>query len=415
MKSQEKIQLPMLSVEEALARVLSATRPLPSVRAPLGGIAGRYLAEEIRASVDFPPFDRSAMDGYALRSADAGSVPVVLDVVCEIAAGHDPARPVGPGQAARIMTGAAIPRGADCVVMVENTRRLEEGAKVEILAPAESGRHVRKAGEDFRKGAVLLSPGTFLGAPEMALLASEGRSSVSVGGVPRVGVLSTGDELVPVDEKPTGGRIRDTNSWSLIALLARLGIPASKLGIAKDEPAALRASIRRGLEGDVLFVSGGVSMGEYDLVGEALREEGCRPVFQRVAIQPGKPLYFGMAGKRLVFGLPGNPASTLVDFLVFGRPALRIMMGGSGEEPARPMARLTGAIRRKPGRRGYLPARVEAGADGTLEAAPIPSRGSADLVSLSRANAFVIAPETDALLDVGSRVACIFLDDAERR
>jgi molybdopterin molybdotransferase len=386
---------------------------LAAATVPLGEAAGRYLAEALLATSDMPPFDRSAMDGYAVRSEDASRAPVELEVIEEIAAGHDPREQVASGQASRIMTGAAVPGGADAVVMVERTESLEGGRRVRLLAEAKRGQHIRRAGEDLGKGSLLLEPGTYLGAPEVALLAAEGRAQVKVGSLPSVALLSTGDELVGIDRTPRGSQIRETNSWSLSVLLGRMGIEARTLAIAPDEPEALSVLIAQGIGGDAFILTGGVSMGEYDLVGEELEKAGCRPIFERVAIQPGKPLFFGVAGGpgTLVFGLPGNPVSAVVDFLVFVRPALRRMMGARRWKDSLPVARLAETVRRKPGRRGYLAARVAPGPDGRLEARPLRSMGSADMVALSRANAFLVAGESFPVIEEGAQVPVMFLDD----
>jgi molybdopterin molybdotransferase len=403
----------MISVDEALEKVLREIDPLPAEEVSLRQAHGRCLAQEIRAAADMPPFDRSAMDGYAIRREDVAGAPAELRVVEEIPAGHDPVRSVGRGEAARIMTGAALPSGADMVVMVERTERLDGGCRVRILDAGERGQHIRRAGEDLRAGSALLEPGRFLGAPEIALLAAEGRAKVRVGSVPGVAILPTGDELVPVDRTPRGSQIRETNSWLLATLLRRIGIEPRLLGIVPDEPEALGRSIREGLKSEILLVTGGVSMGEYDLVGDALKAAGCRAVFEKVAIQPGKPLFFGIVDdpRAVVFGLPGNPASSVVDFLVFVRPALRRMMGAPEPVEPLPAARLASSFRRAPGRRGYLPARVEAGPDGALLVRPVPSMGSADLVALGRANAFLVTPETESAFEEGVNLRVMLLDD----
>ncbi len=403
----------MISVEEALGKVLSEIDPLPAEEIPLREAHGRFLALEIRATADMPPFDRSAMDGYAVRHEDVARAPAELRVVEEIPAGRDPVRIVGRGEAARIMTGAAVPPGADTVVMVERTESLDGGRRVRILEEGERGQHVRRAGEDLRAGSILLEPGRFLGAPEIALLAAEGRAEVRVGSRPAVTILPTGDELVPIDGTPRGSQIRETNSWLLAILLRRIGIEPRLPGIVPDEPDALGRSIREGLAAEVLLITGGVSMGDYDLVGDALKAAGCRAVFERVAIQPGKPLFFGIVDgpRAVVFGLPGNPASSVVDFLVFVRPALRRMMGASEPVEPLPSARLMEPFRRTSRRRGYLPARVEAGPDGALLVRRVPSMGSADLVALGRANAFLIAPETESDFAEGASLRVMLLDD----
>ncbi len=438
MNVEERGSLPLVGVDEALEVVLGAVSPLPAEEISLEAALGRFLAEEVHASADMPPFDRTAMDGYAVRADDLEKVPAILSVVEEIAAGHDPVREVGPGEASRIMTGAAIPGGADSVVVVECTEALEGGRRVRVLESPKRSQHIRRAGEDLPKGALLLEPGTCLGAPEIALLAAEGRARVRTGRIPSVAVLSTGDELVGIDQTPRGSRIRETNSWSLAALLRRMRIEPRLLGIARDNRAALVGRIREGLAADVLILSGGVSMGERDLVGAALKECGCLPLFERVAIQPGKPLFFGVVDRRpgsavarpqagggaspvpeerfrVVFGLPGNPVSSIVDFLVFARPALRALMGSRRPVEPMPSAALAEPLQRKPGRRAYLPARVDVSPDGNLTARALPSMGSADLVALSRANALIVVPEDEGSLGAGERVSVLLLDDASQR
>ncbi|MBI3449519.1 MAG: molybdopterin molybdotransferase MoeA [Acidobacteria bacterium] len=414
-----RLDLRMLGVDEALQAVLAAVAPLPSEEIALEDSPGRCLADAMVSSLDAPPFDRTAMDGYALRAADAAAPPAELEVVETIAAGRDPRATIGPGQAAKIMTGAAIPRGADAIVMVERTEPLDGGRRVRILDRAEPGQHIRRRGEDLAGGSLLLPAGAFVGAPEIALLASEGRSRLRVGSLPSVTVISTGDELVPVGETPTGSCIRETNSWSLLALLRRMGIDPVRPGIAKDDPAALDALIARALGSDVLLLTGGVSMGDFDLVGAALGRAGCRPIFERVAIQPGKPLFFGLVEGRarrvVVFGLPGNPISSIVDFLVFARPALRLMMGALQPVDPAVSVELLDPIRRRPGRRAYLPARVAVTGAGRLAARPLPSMGSADLVALSRANALVIVHETAGDVAAGAELPALLLDDPFRR
>jgi len=409
----ERQRLRVLGVDEALGLVLDAVEAQPDEEVDLDHAGGRRLAAEIRASSDMPRFDRTAMDGYAVRAADVARVPAELEVVEELPAGRDSSREVGPGQAARIMTGAAIPAGADAIVMVEDTEPIEGGRRVRVLRPSPAGKHIRRAGEDLRAGSLLLSPGARTGAAEAALLAAEGRIRVRVRGIPSVAVLSTGDELVPADAEPDGSRIRETNSWSLRHLLRTMGIEPRLLGIVRDDEAEIRGAIVEGLRSDVLLVSGGVSMGEYDLVGRCLKQEGCRAIFERVAIQPGKPLFFGRneaSSRGIVFGLPGNPVSSIVDFLVFVRPALRKMLGDPEPVDRLPSARLTEAVRRHPGRRGYLPGRVGLDSAGDLTVTPVPTMGSADLVALSRANALLVAPEDQAEIHAGARLRVMLLE-----
>jgi molybdopterin molybdotransferase len=404
----------MISVDEALARIEEAARaagPLSAEAVPLREAAGRVLRETIHADRDLPPFTRSAMDGYALRSADVARAPVELEVVEEVPAGSTPRARIGPGQCSRIMTGAMIPAGADAVQMVEKTE--PAGARsVRILESVPAGQHVRRAGEDLRAGSVVLAEGALLEAAGIGLLASCGCATVRVSRRPRVTILPTGDELVPAGQEPGPGRIRESNGVTLEALSAACGAVPHVRPIVPDRLGDLREAVGAALrEADVVLLSGGVSMGDYDLVGAALREEGCQALFTRVAIQPGKPLWFGTAGPErrvLVFGLPGNPVSTVVDFLVFARPALRLVSGATAWRNRLASARLAAPLRRPAGRRAYLPAALrETG--GGLEVDLLPSMGSADMVSLARADALAIVPEAGGEFPAGFTLPVMLL------
>jgi len=405
----------MIDVDEALGRVLKAAGErglLPAERVPLREAWGRILRETVRADQDMPPFTRSAMDGYALRAADVARAPVSLEVIEEIPAGRAPARAVGPGQASRIMTGAALPSGADAVQMVEKCRVVPPGG-VEVLEPVTPGTHVRFAGEEMRKGAVLLEPGEVMTPAAVAVAATAGLALVTVSRRPRVAIVPTGDELVPVGSLPGPAQIRESNGHTLVALVSGAGgIPLLR-DITRDTREDLAAAIRWALDdADVLLMSGGVSMGDYDLVGGALVEAGCVPMFDRVAIQPGKPLFFGVVGRAggtLVFGLPGNPVSTLVDFLVFARPALRRIMGASRCLDRPIEAALEERVERRPGRRAYLPASLGT-RDGRASVRLLPTTGSADMSSIARADALAILPEDAATLEAGVTVRALPLD-----
>ncbi|HKY31954.1 MAG TPA: gephyrin-like molybdotransferase Glp [Candidatus Polarisedimenticolia bacterium] len=402
----------MIGVDQALDQVARAARGAGTLgveTVPLSEAAGRVLRQEVAADRDMPPFTRSAMDGYAVRAADTARAPVRLEVVEAIPAGTGPSRAVGPGQASRIMTGAPLPEGADAVQMVEKTSSASPG-EVTVLEPVVAGDHVRLKGEDLRQGEVLLRSGAFLGPAAIALLASAGRSTVAVSRRARVAIVPTGDELVPVEAEPGPAQIRESNGHALAALVSESGGEPLRHAALPDSLPELTEGLRRALAGaDLLLVSGGVSMGDYDLVGEALRGAGCSSLFTRVAIQPGKPLYFGNTGApapRLVFGLPGNPVSTVVDFLVFVRPALRLLSGAAGWRDETFPARLAAPIDRRPGRRAYLPAvrRVEGEA---LQVELLASRGSADMVSLCRADCLVIIPEDASRLEAGAAVRAL--------
>jgi molybdopterin molybdotransferase len=406
-----------LSVEEALRVVLEATPVLPAEEAGLPEAAGRVLREAIRADRDYPAFDKSLMDGWAVVAADLVSPPRVLEVAEEIPAGRDPAglRPIVPGSASRIMTGAPLPPGADAVLIVEDSEPIAgDPATVRATAAVRPGDNLARRGADLRRGDVLLEPGRRIGAPEIAVLAACGRVRVSVGGRPRVAVLSTGDELAPPESDPPPGGIRNSNGPLLSALARAAGARTRDLGIARDDAAELERMIGEGLRDDALILSGGVSMGERDLVAGVLRALGVEILFEKVAIKPGRPFTFGRRGATLVFGCPGNPVSCHVVFEVFARPALRKMMGFPRPERRPVRAVLTAPVRQRPGRAGYHQARARF-AGGGLEVEPVPTTGSADFAACARGNALAIAPADAAVLEAGFEIDVLLLDDHEDR
>lgn len=405
----------MISVDAALAAVLARAErrgALPVERVPLGQAHGRVLREAIVANHDIPPFARSAMDGYALRARDASPAPAVLDVIEEIPAGRTPHWNVSHGQASKIMTGAQMPEGADAVQMVERTE-VSGPERVRILKGVAPGENVRQAGEDVKGGAGLLQPGARLDAAAIALLAMTGRSVVTVSRRARVAVLPTGDELVPVEEDPGGAKIRESNGHMIRALAQAAGADVEVFPIVPDLIETLETAIAKALEtSDVVLLSGGVSMGDYNLVARALTRLGCRAVFDRVAIQPGKPLWFGGTGDPegpLVFGLPGNPVSSFVDFILFVRPALDAISGASAGGDRVLSARLEEPVQRRKGRRGYLPARLDA-AGQELRVRLVPTKGSADMVALSKADALAIFSEEVEDFPAGALVPVLPLD-----
>ncbi len=348
----------------------------------LEAAAGRVLAEAVAADRDYPALDRSVRDGFALRAAD---LPGALDVIGEVRAGEKFEGEIGAGQAVEIMTGAPLPRGADAVVMVEHVRL--EGARVAIEQSAQAGQFINRRGGEARAGQVLLTPGTRLDFTAIAMLASAGRERVRVYAKPRVAILATGDEIVPVGETPRDYQIRNSNVYSLAVQVTRAGGVAEILPVARDEEAHTRELIARGLAADLLLLSGGVSAGKYDLVEQALAGIGAELYFDRVAIQPGQPLVFGKARDKFFFGLPGNPSSTMVTFEIFARAAVELF-GGQEETVLRmPFARLTADFRHKTGLTRFLPARLSA--DGG-EVTPVAWRGSSDVPAMTRANGFVV-------------------------
>lgn len=393
----------LLPVAEALRIVLAEAASVGPVgdEVDLAQARGRVLAETLTAPADLPAFDRSAMDGYALRAADVARPPAELDVVGFLPAGCDAAAfEVTPGRAVRIMTGAPIPAGADAVQMVERTEELDAGRRVRVLATVAAGENVTPRGADLKRGETVLSRGAWIRAAELGALAGIGRTRPRVLRRPRAFVLSTGDEIVDPAVEPLPHQVRNSNGPSLLAALDEAGATATALGIAGDDPSVLDARIASGLEGDLFFLIGGVSVGDKDLVAERLAAAGVRVLFHRIAMKPGKPLLFGRRGGCLVFGLPGNPLSALTAFLVFGLPAVRLASGLSGSGMPEVSARLTEAVRQKPGRTWFRLARI-ALQDGAFLATPVRSSGSGDLVSASRANGFIVVPADSHGLDAG--------------
>lgn len=394
----------MLAPGEALRILLDAVRPLPDEEVAIEEALHRVLAEAVVADRDFPPTDRSAMDGFALRAADAAGGDAVLRVTGELPAGS-PAEglTVREGEAVRIFTGAVIPSGADAVVMVEMTREDRERGSVRVLEPARAGQHVRRRGEDRAAGDQVLAAGDVLGPGAIAALAAVGRDRIRVARRARVGILSTGSEIVDVRRTPQAHEVRNSNAPMLRAQLLSLGIAADDLGIVADAAALIDAAMAKGAAADCLVLSGGVSVGDYDLVGAAVRRAGYEILFHNVAMRPGKPILAARRDGRLLLGLPGNPLSAFTGFQVFVAPALRRMLGH--RTPVAPTLRATllEAIRLRPGRWAYPLARLE-WRDGEPVAMPVRSASSGDVLSLSRANAFIVVPASAGSIEAGRPV-----------
>jgi molybdopterin molybdotransferase len=378
----------MIPVEEALEIVLREAPALPSEEAALDDTLSRVLAEDVVADRDLPPFDRSAMDGYALRAEDVAAAPAALDVVGEVRAGQWPDLTVGPGQAVRIMTGAPVPPGATAVQPVEKTQPLDE-FRVTILSAVAEGANVAPRGSEVRAGDVVLARGRVIDPAAIAVLASAGHARVRVARRPVVALLVTGDEIVEVSATPAPGQIRNSNGPAVAAQARLAGAEVILLGIAPDRQDAIAEALRAGLAADVLVVSGGVSAGDYDLVEPALLELGATFLFTRVAIKPGAPLVFGRCSGTLVFGLPGNPVSAQVTFDLFVRPALLKMQGARLVSRPRVTVELLADVKNRSGRKSHVPARVRF-EGGRLVARPLRSMGSGDLAAHARANALVV-------------------------
>jgi molybdopterin molybdotransferase len=373
-----------LNFEDARNCVLRETRALGATETvALGDAAGSVLAEAIHADRDYPPFPRSARDGFAVRSAD---LPGKLRVTGEVRAGERFAGSVGAGEAIEIMTGAPVPEGADQVIMIEHTSR--DGDYVIIERPAKAGDNFNPRGVEARAGAMLIEPGKRLGFADIGVLAMVGRDSISVYRQARVAILPTGDEIVEGGVSPQEFQIRNSNAWSLAVQVRRAGGIPQMLAVARDNYESTRAQIERGFESDLLLLSGGVSAGKYDIVERVLADLGATFFFTRVLIQPGQPLVFGSRRDKLFFGLPGNPASTMVTFEVFARAAVEKLGGASSSPLPLLRAKLTRDFRHKAGLTRFLPAHLSQ--DGS-QLTPEHWQGSGDLAALARANAFLVA------------------------
>ena len=402
----------MLTVAEAGARVLAAVRPLDAEIVPLDEAQGRVLAHAITAGRDLPPWDNSAMDGFAVRSAD---VPGVLPVAGTVVAGHAPGAALAPGTALRIMTGAPMPAGADAVVIREDAEELPgeppggAGDRVRLAAPARPGDNVRRRGEDVAAGAHALDAGIPLGAGEIGFLAALSHGLVRVVRRPRVAILSTGDELVSVDVPPRPGQIVSSSRYALAAQIRDAGAVPVNAGIAPDAPDVLLARIRDALAADVLITAGGVSAGDYDFVKDALAAAGVSTGFWKVAMKPGKPLAFGStAAGGLVFGLPGNPVSSMVGFELFVRPALLAMQGARALHRPRAPVTITSDYGKQPGRAHFLRASLRRQGDSLL-ADLHPRQGSAMLSSMVGTHALVVVPAESGDVAAGSRLEALLL------
>lgn len=377
--------VPALSFEEARACVIAqagARRATPVVReVGLDCAAGRVLAREARADRDYPPLGRSVRDGFAVRSA---CTPGSLRVIGEVRAGEFPRSEVGDGEAMEIMTGAPVPAGADAIVMVEHVTR--EGERI-VSPAARPGQFISPQGCEARQGEILIPAGRRLDYSAVALLATIGVTRPAVFARPAVAILATGDEIVEPEQQPAAHQIRNSNVHSLAAQVARAGGEPSILPVARDDREATRALIELGLESDLLLLSGGVSAGKYDLVEEVLAGLGAEFYFDRVRIQPGQPLVFGRAREKFFFGLPGNPASTMVTFELFARAAIELLGGQAETMLPIAQARLAAAFHHKPGLTRFLPAWLSG--DGMLTL--VPWQGSGDVPAIARANAFLVA------------------------
>jgi molybdopterin molybdotransferase len=388
----------LLTVDEARAAILERVRPLPAETVPLADAAGRVLAATATSAVDLPPFPSSAMDGFAVRSADA---PGRLRVVARIAAGSPAPRALAAGEAMAISTGGVVPDGADAVIPIEVVS--EDGESVEVPG-AERGAHVRPRGGDLAAGDLVVEGGTLLRPAELAALAASGVGEVASARRPRVALVTTGSELRRPGEPLEPGQIYESNGVMLAAAAASAGAVVGAAVSVADDDDAHRDALEYGLEGDVLVTSGGVSVGPHDLVRRIEADLGVTEVFWRVAVKPGKPISFGVRGDTLVFGLPGNPVSSLVCFELFVRPALLALQGARDPGPAYGAGVLGSNVRRNAERDEFLRARLR---DGVLE--PLTGQESHMIARAAAADALVLAPRGDGELEAGSRVSYLLL------
>ena len=400
----------MIPVAEAIQIVTEQTRKLPAEPVSLEQARGRFLAEDVVADTDLPPFDRSQMDGYAVRAGDVESVPAKLKIVGESAAGRGWHNEMKQGEAVRIMTGAPVPSGADSVQQVELTRDLGP-SEVEIVETVTAGRSIVRRGSEIKAGQKVLSAGEQIGAAAMAVLASFGYAEITVGRQPRVAVLATGSELVAVDQQPDQDQIRDSNNFTITAYSELAGAIVERLPLAGDDTALLKKQIAEAADrSDIVITSGGVSVGVYDFTKPALRELGAEFFFERVALRPGKPTVFArLPNGTLFFGLPGNPVSVSVTFNLFARTAMLAMQGA--KDPALPhgWAVLAGNIKGAVERESYLPAELSVSEEGILAATPLKWGGSSDFVGFVRSRLLIIVPPDTGVVEAGARVRIVRL------
>jgi molybdopterin molybdotransferase len=401
----------LLTYEQArrtvIDQVTKAKGPRATADISVWDALGFVLAEEVKTDREYPPFHRSTRDGYAVRAADA-TPGATLQCVAEIKAGDTVTQPLAPGACVQIMTGAAVPEGADAVVMIEHTNR--DGDSVRFDRPTQPGQNIVPRGSEAKRAETILSPGMRMGYAELALAAQVGATRPRCANKPRVAILSTGDEVVSIDQEPSAFQIRNSNSVSLATQVRLAGGEPVLLGNAADRLDDLREKISRGLQEEVLVLSGGVSMGKYDLVETVLKDLGAEFYFDAVAIRPGRPAVFGKRGEAFVFGLPGNPVSTMVTFELFVVPAIDLLNGAPARDLPFVEARLVAALNEKPGLAHFLPARVEWRGT-TPEVKALPWQGSGDVAALARANCFLVVAADRGQVNIGEPMPILLRRD----
>ncbi len=406
---------PMTTVNQAVKLILETVSPLPSEKVAVADGLGRVLCEDVRSGRNVPSFSNSAMDGFAVRWGDlagaSSAAPASLRVRGEVAAGAVSRKRVLPGTAIRIMTGAPVPAGADAIVRVEYTET--HGDRVAVFRTEAKGSHIRPAGEDICKGQLVLERGKVLGAADIGLMASIGKAAVRVRRRPVVAIVATGDELIGVEDRPARGKVVNSNGYTLSSAVREVGAVAKSFGIVRDSRNRLTGTFKTALACDALITSGGVSVGDYDYVKDALGDAGVRMRFWKVAQRPGHPMAFGHMGSTPVFGLPGNPVSSLVSFILYVRPALLKMMGHEDLFMPVVRAKLTHDIKTAPGLKEFVRCRIEE-ENGRFLASSTGTQSSGVLRSLSLAQGLIVAREDQRVLRQGSYAPVILLDNRSR-
>ena len=391
----------MIQFGQALKTILSNTKALPAEKIDIDGSVGRILMEDIYSNIDMPPFDKSAMDGYAVKAVDIKAVPARLKCIGSVEAGDVFRKKIGRDECVKIMTGAMLPKDTDSVVMVEDTG--QSGTCVEIKKSVKKWQNVCFQGEDIRKRQKLFNKKREISISDIALLATTGRRFIRTIKTPEVAVLNTGGEIVPLGQRLAGKKIYNSNGPQLLTLLKSDGAIPHFLGIAKDKPRELTRAIRKGLESDALLISGGVSMGDCDLVPGILRSLGVKEIFHKVNIKPGKPLFFGRLKDKIVFGIPGNPVSNFLVYSIFIRPALYKMMGRRQTGPVFEEGILEKRFHHKPGRKHFVLVNITK-KNSRYTVTPVKSHGSADILALSKANGFMVVDKDIKVLKQGSKI-----------
>ncbi len=394
----------MIEFEQAFNLVLKHTKVLNTEQVLVEDSVGRILKEDVYSKIEMPPFNKSAMDGYALKAGDIRDVPVKLRCIGFLQAGQIFAGKISRGECVKIMTGASLPQGADSVVMVEETKTQKE--YVQINKSVNKGANICLQGEDIRRNQKVLLESTVISTASISLLATVGKRFVKLIKMPKVSVLNTGGEIVPLGRKLSLGQIYNSNGPQLLALLKNQGIRPDFLGIAKDTSGELKKAIKKGLKADMLLISGGVSMGDYDLVPGILKELGVKEIFHKVRMKPGKPLFFGIKSNTIVFGIPGNPVSNFLAYQVFIKPALLKMTGYKQCASLFKTGVITGDFRQKTGRKHFVPVKISL-IDKTYYISTLSSHGSADIFTLSKADGFMVVEENADAIKANSIIPFI--------